>query len=261
MHLRVDNTAAVAYVNRMGGLHSKNLCQLALQVWDWCLSRNLTISAEYLPGSLNQLADKESRTDSDSSEWALDTQIFHRLMEMRGPCTVDLFASRLSAKLPTYFSWRTDPGAKAVNAPTQSWNNIRGYAFTPFCLIGRCLAKIRSEKVPWVLLITPLWKSQTWFPLLPEMSVEPPIVLPSDSYLLTDPHGNPHPMILQGHLHLQLVAWTVSGTPCEVEAFQIKLSHSCVHHGGATQNLLTPVRGESGKDGVYQRASIPFVQL
>ena len=59
------------------------------------------------------LVDKESRTDSDSSEWALETQIFHRLMEMRGPCTVDLFASRLSAKLPTYFSWRMDPGAKA----------------------------------------------------------------------------------------------------------------------------------------------------
>ncbi len=73
IHLRIDNTAAVAYVNKMGGLHSKDLCQLALQVWDWCLSRSLTISAEHLPGSLNQLADKESRTDSYSSEWALHT--------------------------------------------------------------------------------------------------------------------------------------------------------------------------------------------
>ena len=67
VHLRIDNTAAVAYVNKMGGLHSKDLCQLALQIWDWCLSRNLTISAEHLPGSLNRLTDKESRTDSDSS--------------------------------------------------------------------------------------------------------------------------------------------------------------------------------------------------
>ena len=62
IHLQIDNTAAVANVNKMGGLHSKDLCQLALQVWDWCLARNLTISAEHLPGSLNQLADKESRT-------------------------------------------------------------------------------------------------------------------------------------------------------------------------------------------------------
>ena len=56
LHLRIDNTAAVAYVNvnRMDSLHSKNLFQLALQVWDWCLSRNLTISAEHLLGSQNQ---------------------------------------------------------------------------------------------------------------------------------------------------------------------------------------------------------------
>ena len=86
-----------------------------------------------------------------------------------------------------------------------------------------------------------IMKSQTWFPLLPEISVEPPILLLSDSNLLMDPHGNPHPMILQGHL--QLVAWTVSGIPYKVEAFQTKLFHSYVHHGGATQNLLTPAHG------------------
>ena len=155
MHLWIDNIAAVAYVNRMGGLHSKNLCQLALQVWDWCLSRNLTILAEHLSGSQNQLADKESRTDSDSSELALDTQIFHRRMEMRGPCTGDLFASRFSAKLPTYFSWRMH-GSRSESsvALTQSWNNTSGYAFLHFCLTSRYyLAKIRAEKVPWVLLI------------------------------------------------------------------------------------------------------------
>lgn len=127
------------------------------------------------------------------------------------------------------FSWRSDPGAKAVDALVQSWNNIRGYAFPPFCLIGRCLSKIRSEKVPWVLLITPLWKSQTWFPLLPEMSVEPPILLPTNESLLTDPRGNPHPMILQGHL--QLVAWSVSGIPYKVEAFRTKLSRFCAPRG------------------------------
>ena len=259
VHLRIDNTTAVAYVNKMGGLHSKNLCHLALQVWDWCLTRNLTISAEHLPGSLNHLADKESRMDSDSSEWALHAQIFRNLMEVRGPCTVDLFASRLSAKLPTYFSWRSDPGAKAVDALTQSWTNIRGYAFPPFCLIGRCLTKIRSEKIPWILLITPLWKSQTWFPLLPEMSVDYPILLPKCNNLLTDPRGNPHPMIVQGHL--QLVAWTVSGVPGKIEAFQTKLFHSCVLHGEVTQNLLTPAHGEFGRDGAPQRVSIPFVQL
>ena len=53
IYLRIDNTAVVAYVNKTGGLQSEHLCQLALQVWNWCLSRSLTISAEHLPGSLN----------------------------------------------------------------------------------------------------------------------------------------------------------------------------------------------------------------
>ena len=144
VYLKIDNTAAVAHINKMGGVHSKHLCSLALEVWDWCLCQDLTISAEHLPGSMNQLADKESRTISDSSEWALDMQIFQKLMEIKGPCTVDLFASRLSAKLPTYYSWRFDLGATAVNALTQPWKTVRGYAFPPFCLISRCLTKIRS---------------------------------------------------------------------------------------------------------------------
>ena len=196
---------------------------------------------------------------SDSWEWSLDMQIFHRLMEIRGPCTVDLFASRLSAKLPTYYSWRSDPGATAVNAVTQPWKTVRGYAFPPFCLIGRCLTKIRSEGIPWVLLITPLWRSQTWFPLLQGMSVELPVLLPTNNRFLRNPEGTLHPMVLQGHR--QLVAWTLSGIPSRTEAFQRELSHCCVHHGGAIQNPLTLVVGGSGRSGACRRESIPFVQL
>ena len=70
------NTAAVAHINNMGGVHSEYLCSLALEVWDWCLCQDLTISAEHLPGSMNQLADRESRIISNSSEWAPDMQIF-----------------------------------------------------------------------------------------------------------------------------------------------------------------------------------------
>ena len=103
VHLKIDNTAAVVHINKMGGTHSTNLCQLALKMWNWCLDRQMTISAEHLPGSQNQLADSESRMKSDSSEWALDVSTFQKLMKRRGPCSVDLFASRLSAKLPIYY--------------------------------------------------------------------------------------------------------------------------------------------------------------
>ena len=89
----------------------------------------------------NQVVDRESRSKSDSSEWALHSHL-RTVDGKRGPCTVDLFASRLSAKLPTYYSWRSNPGATAVNALCQTWGTSLGYAFPPFCLIGRCLDQI-----------------------------------------------------------------------------------------------------------------------
>ena len=259
VHLKIDNTAAVAYINKMGGVPSRDLCQLALRMWNWCIDRHITISAEHLPGSQNQVADKESRSKADSSEWALDSHIFEQLMDKRGPCTVDLFASRLSAKLPTYYSWRSDPEATAVNALCQPWGTSIGYAFPPFCLIGRCLAKITSENVPRIILITPLWKSQAWFPLILRMSVEIPLLLPSHKKILTDPRGKSHPMVLQGHL--QLVAWTVSGVHSKIEDFQRMLSSSSVLHGEVIPKHHTLVTGECGLTGAQNKVLIPLTRM
>ena len=110
-----------------------------------------------------------------------------------------------------------------------------------------------------MVLITPLWKSQAWFPLLPEMSVEKPILLPSDKRLLTDPMDVSHPMVIQGHL--QLVAWTVSGVLSRVEDFQRKLLNSSVLHGESTQKPHTLVVGGFGQDGAQPRVSIPLIHL
>ena len=38
IHLRIDNTAAVVHINKMGGVHSNDLCSLVLDIWSWCLS-------------------------------------------------------------------------------------------------------------------------------------------------------------------------------------------------------------------------------
>ena len=259
IHIKIDNTTAVAYVNRMGGVHSWEVCQIAIKMWNWCLERQLTISAEHLPGSQNVTADFESRNKKDPSEWELNQEIFLRIQEIRGECQVDLFASRLSAKLPTYYSWKPDPGAAAVDALNQDWGSTKGYAFPPFCLIGRCLTKIKRERVPQIILITPLWQSQPWFPVLMEMITEVPLLLPTTKNLLLDPQGNPHPLLIQGHL--QLVAWSVSGQPSRIEAFQRRQSQFFVPPGEPTLKLPTPVLGRSGLNGASNIISIPFQHL
>ena len=40
-HLRMDNRTAVFYVNRMGGTRSPILSNLAIQLWQWRLERNI----------------------------------------------------------------------------------------------------------------------------------------------------------------------------------------------------------------------------
>ena len=63
--LKLDNVTAVTFINRMGGTHSKLLCQLALALWEWCIQRSLFLIVEHLPGQQNVLADHESRNLKD----------------------------------------------------------------------------------------------------------------------------------------------------------------------------------------------------
>lgn len=63
--LRIDNTTAVAYINHLGGTISRDLVKLTKNLWMWCLERNIHITVQHLPGSLNTIADVESQTLTD----------------------------------------------------------------------------------------------------------------------------------------------------------------------------------------------------
>ena len=59
--LQMDNMTACHYINNIGKTVSANLCMLALDMWKWCQQRNIHISAVYIPGQLNFIADILSR--------------------------------------------------------------------------------------------------------------------------------------------------------------------------------------------------------
>ena len=69
-HIRVqtDNTTAVAYVNNLGGVKSMECHKVAKAIWSWAIERQIHLSAEYLPGSQNTLADKASRVFDEKTE-------------------------------------------------------------------------------------------------------------------------------------------------------------------------------------------------
>lgn len=167
--LRVDNTTAISYVNRMGGIQYPHLNDLARTLWQWCEQRRLWIFASYVNTKDNR-ADAASRILNPDTEWTISDDTFQRIVEHFGLPEIDLFASRDNAKCPKFVSWKQDPDAICVDAFTLSWQSFNFYAFPPFCLILRCLRKIVDDNANGIL-VYPHWPSQPWFPLLQDLII------------------------------------------------------------------------------------------
>ena len=93
-------------------------------------------------------------------------------------------------------SFKPNPNAFAVDAFTQNWNDIKGYAFPPLSLIGRILAKIKRDEAS-ITVRVPCWQTQPWFPQFLRM-VEygtSPVLLKAHHKLLQLPGtGQKHPL-------------------------------------------------------------------
>ena len=96
----VDNTTTVAQVNRMGGTKSLTLFTIVKELWDHCLSHQITLTACHLPGVCNLMTNEESRVYSN---WTLDQEIFNQISKVWGPFKIDLFADRLNCRLETRY--------------------------------------------------------------------------------------------------------------------------------------------------------------
>ena len=89
----IDNTTAVACINQMGTCHSKLNNIIVYQIWEWCISRNVWITAAYIPGKENVTADRESRISRRETEWSLNRSIFTAAIKKIGLCPT--FISRI----------------------------------------------------------------------------------------------------------------------------------------------------------------------
>ncbi len=253
VELKIDNTSAVSYINRLGGCKSGNLCSIALRVSDWCEQRRLSLSAVFVPGITNILADAESRRPLSSGDWKLDPLSFKRIQSL-WKMEVDLFASSWNAQLPILVSRFPQPGAWMTDALSLGWKNLSGYCFPPFGLIPFCLSKIRQEQAE-IVLIAPYWPSQYWFPSLLELATDVPRLLFPRKSLLTSPLGECHPLTKDNSI--RLIAWRLSGVVLESAAFRRKLSNLCWGQLEAIHTLHTSPLGSLGTVGVLNGISIP----
>ena len=78
------------------------------------MARNISISAFYIPGKDNSIADKLSR--NFYQEWLLSDEVFYTIQDKLGVCDIGLFASKDNHKLSKYVSYTPDSNAVVVNA-------------------------------------------------------------------------------------------------------------------------------------------------
>lgn len=191
--LKIDNTTAIAYINRMGGTRYKKLNLLARTIWQWCEKRKIYIFASYIASSQNFRADFESRRIKSELEWQLSDDAFNYITKKLGCPDIDLFASRLNAKCKKFVSWKRDPEAFAIDAFTISWRNQFFYAFPPFAIIPQVLQKIKLDKACGILVV-PLWPSQPWYPIFLSLISHEQIVVKPNINLITSSDRLPHPL-------------------------------------------------------------------
>ena len=188
------------------------------------------VTAAYIPGDSNVVADFHSHCFHENKEWALKDAVFALLPTAYVSPVIDLFASSVNAKLPRYISWL--PHAYAVDAFIVSWQDLTFYAFPPFSLLPRVLAKIIQDKATG-LLIVPKWTTQSWFPLVLTLLIQHPRLIAPGRDLLYLPKQPQvvHPL----HKKLSLLVVLLSGMPSRVSAYRTQLRPSSRNPGTRVQ--------------------------
>ena len=250
----MDNTTAIACINKMGTSHSCEANELTKQIWFFCLERNIWLSAVFIPGKLNKEADALSRDKNLDAEWCLKRDIFVKALKfLKVMPVIDLFASRLNYQIDKYASFRPDPEAFCVDAFSICWNETF-YAFPPFCIISRVLEKVKREGANGVIVV-PDWPSQTWFYALQELIVGQPILVTEQETMLYLPQKREEVHRLK---KLRLIICHVSGVDSRGKDSQEQPQRLYVPLGGSEHGKDTPRLLESGKNILVRGNWIQF---
>ena len=256
-HIKFEqhNKTAVGYINHMGGCKSVACDTVDKSIWEWFIPKRIWLTAVYIPGPTNAIADSLSRTHVSDHEWQLSKEIFQKITTKIPHFSIDLFAYMLNTPIDRYASWHPDANASIVDAFSLSWEKEYLYEFPPFCLIPKCRGKISSEQAEGLLMV-PAWPTQTWYPILLQMLIQQPALLiwTTEVKLLNHPLGKVHSM----ENKLKLMVCPVSRNTTKARAFLNTLPmyssiHSDLLHKNSVRFIL--------KNGIYSVVKGRLIQI
>ena len=203
-----DNVTTAAFINFQGG-QSLELSEIARKIWTLVVQLNINISARWLAGKNNILADSLSRQDSPYN-WQINQNLFNYLDKLFGPHTVDRFACYQTTMCRKYNSLYLDMETAGIDALVQpDWHQENNWVNPPIYLIPRILEKIIQTQAQ-ATVIAPLWRAMSWTPLLQRLSTAPPVQLPRAHLFCTQiGHQNPEPT---KNKRWRFYAWRLHGS-------------------------------------------------
>ncbi len=236
--IKTDNTVTLAYLNRLGG-KIPNLNRVVINLHQFCKPRGITITAEYIKGVENVIADRLSREiPTMQMEWELDQTIFKEIDRRWGPITLDLFATQANRKTSRYVSYRPERAAIATDAFTLDWNTKEEKLFVnpPHTLITRVLQKAHTDRAT-LILVTPVWPTAIWWPTLIAMTTSLPTLI-----VKMNPMTNPHAQ--SNHQGWLSAAWRISGSTREINQSQKRLFITLQHQTSRSPIQLPTAIGD-----------------
>ena len=132
-----DSTTAKGCINKLGRFHSEQCHYITKQIWEWVEKRDIYITAVHIPFHKNINANRKSRELSYGLEWMLcPKSLYKALRILKFNPETKMFASNTNYQLHTYFSYKADPTAKAVDSFSVSWHSLKFYTFSSFSVIS-----------------------------------------------------------------------------------------------------------------------------
>lgn len=159
--IQSDNRTLIAYIRKEGGTRSLGLLALTFKLLHLTDKFNITLSAHYLPGRYNLIADRLSRGKMPA-EWHLLPQATEEVFHKWGLPEIDLFATQETAVVKNYVSLNCrDRLANYIDAFSRPWNHGLAWVFPPPSLLPRVLAHLNNARGIY-LVVAPEWPRAFW---------------------------------------------------------------------------------------------------
>lgn len=207
--IQSDNRTVVSYIRNQGGTKSASLCKLSTSLLRLTHSMDIVLSAHYIPGPYNEVADSLSRGKL-LPDWHLSESVTRLIFQRWGTPQIDLFATHRSKVVPLYVSRNArDPLACFTDAFSRKWNFSLAWVFPPPSLVPRVLNHLNSATGTYILVV-PRWERVFWRADIRSRALAPPFQLRNLQHHLVDAQtGTP----LYHARVFRLEAWKIRGGP------------------------------------------------